>query len=95
MRIGMFSWESLYSIKVGGVAPHVSELSEALAKRGHEVHVFTRRGDFDVYDKINGVHYQRVDFDNSGNLVEQMESMSLAMYERFLKILTISGKNQR
>jgi len=28
----MFSWESLYSIKVGGVAPHVSELSEALAK---------------------------------------------------------------
>jgi glycosyltransferase involved in cell wall biosynthesis len=92
MRIGMFSWESLYSIKVGGVAHHVSELSEALAKRGHEVHVFTRRGDFDVYDKINGVHYQRVDFDNSGSLVEQMESMSLAMYERFLKILTISGK---
>ena len=88
----MFSWESLYSIKVGGVAPHVSELSEALAKRGHEVHVFTRRGDFDVYDKINGVHYRRVDFDNSGSLVEQMDSMSLAMYERFLKIFTISGK---
>jgi len=34
MRIGMFSWESLYSIKVGGVAPHVSELSEALAEGG-------------------------------------------------------------
>lgn len=43
MRIGMLSWESLYSIRVGGVAPHVSELSEALAKKGHEVHIFTRR----------------------------------------------------
>jgi hypothetical protein len=48
MRIGMSSWESLYSIKVGGIAPHVSELSEALARRGHGVHVLTRRGDFDA-----------------------------------------------
>ncbi len=55
MRIGLFSWESLYSIKVGGVAPHVSELSEALAREGHEMHVFTRRGDFDQYDCINEV----------------------------------------
>ena len=47
MRIAMLSWESLYSVKVGGIAPHVSELSEHLARRGHEVHIFTRRGDFD------------------------------------------------
>ncbi|MGA9098175.1 MAG: hypothetical protein WB392_04510 [Methanotrichaceae archaeon] len=32
---------------------------------GHEVHVFTRRGDFYSYDKINGVHYQRANFDCS------------------------------
>jgi len=70
--------ESLYSVKVGGVAPHVSELSEALAKGYHEVHVFTRRGDFDAYDRINGVHYQRVDFDQSGSLIEEMDSMSAA-----------------
>ena len=63
MRIGMLSWESLYSIKVGGIAPHVSQLSEAFASMGHEVHVFTRNGDFDAYDKINEVHYQRVDSD--------------------------------
>ena len=92
MRIGMFSWESLYSIKVGGIAPHVSELSEALAKRGHEIHVFTRRGDFDSYDRINGVHYQRVDFDNSEGLIEQMDRMSAAMYERFLKTQKVFGK---
>ena len=92
MRIGMFTWESLYSIKVGGIAPHVSELSEALAERGHEVHVFTRRGDFDAYDKINRVHYQRVDFDKSGSLIEEMDSMSAAMYERFLKTQNVFGK---
>jgi len=92
MRVGMFTWESLYSIKVGGIAPHVSELSEALAERGHEVHVFTRRGDFDAYDKINGVHYQRLDFDQSGNLIEEMDNMSASMYERFLKTQKVFGK---
>lgn len=92
MRIGMFSWESLYSVRVGGIAPHVSELSEALAKKGHEVHVFTTRGDFDAYDRINGVHYHRVDFDKSGNIVEQMDSMSAAMCESFLKAQNVFGK---
>lgn len=92
MRIGMLSWESLYSVKVGGIAPHVSELSEALANRGHEVHVFTRRGDFDGYDRINGVHYQRVDFDKSGSSTEQMDRMSASIYERFLKTQKVFGK---
>ena len=91
MRIGMFSWESLYSIKVGGVAPHVSELSEALARKGHEVHIFTRRGDFDSYDKINGVHYQRVDFDSTGDLFSQMIRMSDAMYDHFVAVQGLFG----
>lgn len=91
MRIGMLSWESLYSIKVGGVAPHVSELSEALARMGHEVHVFTRRGDFDSYDKINGVHYQRVDFNSSGDILRQMDNMSSAMYDRFNAVQKLFG----
>ena len=92
MRIGMFSWESLYSVKVGGIAPHVSEFSEALARRGHELHVLTRRGDFDAYDRINGVHYHRVDFDKTGSFIEQMDRMSAAMYERFLKAQKVFGK---
>ena len=46
MQIGIISWESLYSIKIGGVAPHVSQLSQALARECHEVHIFTRNGDF-------------------------------------------------
>lgn len=92
MRIGMLSWESLYSIKVGGVAPHVSELSEALAKRGHEVHIFTRRGDFESYDKINGVHYQRVDADDQGNIVDQMNRMCDALYHRFCAVQQLFGR---
>jgi len=92
MRIGMFSWESLYSIKVGGVAPHVSELSEALAKRGHEVHVFTRRGDFESYDRINGVHYQREDVDASGDILAQMNRMCDALYDRFTAVQKLFGK---
>jgi len=87
----MLSWESLYSIKVGGVAPHVSELSEALAKRGHEVHVFTRRGDFEPYDKINGVHYQRVDSDNSGDIIAQMNRMGEAFWDRFGAVQELFG----
>jgi glycogen synthase len=57
MQIGIKSWESLNSIKVGGVAPHVSQLSEALARGDHEVHIFTRNGNFDTYGKIDDVHY--------------------------------------
>ena len=88
----MFSWESLYSLKVGGVAPHVSELSEALARRGHEVHVFTRRGDFESYDKINGVHYQRVDVDSSGDIVAQMDLMCNAFVDRFKAVQKLFGR---
>lgn len=92
MRIGIFSWESLYSIKVGGVAPCITELSESLARRGHEVHIFTRRGEFDVFDSINGVHYQRVDFDDSGDIVAQMDKMSNAMYDLFGEVQNIYGR---
>jgi glycosyltransferase involved in cell wall biosynthesis len=92
MRIGMFSWESLYSIKVGGISPHVSELSEALARMGHEVHIFTRRGDFDRYDRINGVHYQRVTSDSTKDIVTQMDNMCEALFDRFVSVQKIFGK---
>jgi len=92
MRIGIFSWESLYSIKVGGVAPCITELSEGLGRKGHEVHILTRRGEFDSFDKINGVHYHRVDFDDSGDIVAQMDKMSDAMYDLFGEVQKIFGR---
>ena len=42
MRIAMFSWESLHSITVGGVAPHVTELAAALQRRDHEAKALKR-----------------------------------------------------
>ncbi len=85
IRIGIFSWESLYSIRVGGIAPHVSELSDALAVEGHDVHLFTR-GHENSDEVINGVHYHRVACDQNGRLVEQMNRMCDNMYCRFLDV---------
>jgi glycosyltransferase involved in cell wall biosynthesis len=92
LRIGMFSWESLHSVRVGGIAPHVSELAEALAAKGHEVHIFTRIGDKSEYDEINGVHYQRCRHDQSGSVVMQMNRMCEAMVDRFDAVQKIVGR---
>lgn len=60
LQIAMFSWESLHSIAIGGLAPHASELAAALHRRGHEVHLFTRQGQGQaLYDRVDGVHYHR------------------------------------
>lgn len=92
LRIGVFAWESLYSVKVGGIAPHVSELSETLAEKGNEVHIFTRNGGLSDHEVINGVHYHRVTHDQSGSIVYQMDRMCDAMYSRFLEVRDTYGE---
>jgi len=91
LRIAMFAWESLHGIKVGGLAPHVSEISEALARKGHEVHVFTRRGAYGPYDVVNGVHYQRVRSDGSGSIVRQMDSLCGSLLDRYRAVKKLFG----
>lgn len=61
MRIGMFTWESLYSMRVGGISPHVSELSEALAAEGHEIHLFTL-AQKPIYQRKTILCIQKLDF---------------------------------
>jgi glycosyltransferase involved in cell wall biosynthesis len=76
MRIALLSWESLHSIAVGGVAVHVTELAAALARRNHEVHVFTRLGHWQSeYEFIDGVHYHRCPFQLNQNFVDEMNNM--------------------
>ena len=76
MRIALLSWESLHSIAVGGVAPHVTELAAALARIGNEVHLFTRIGDGQSqHEVIDGVHYHRCPFDLNPNFIEEMNNM--------------------
>ena len=91
LKIGMFSWECNYSIKVGGISPHVTNLAETLAKK-HEVHVFTRIGDKNEFDEINGVYYQRCGHDQSNGIVNQMDSMCYSMVDRFFRVEEIFGK---
>ncbi|MEX2093085.1 MAG: glycosyltransferase family 4 protein [Pirellulales bacterium] len=76
MRVAFFSWESLHSVPVGGVAAHVTELSAALGRRGHEVHNFVRLGQGQrTYDVIDGVHYHRCPIDLHPDFVSEMNNM--------------------
>jgi glycosyltransferase involved in cell wall biosynthesis len=75
-RIALFAWESLYSVAVGGVAPHVTELAAGLERRGHEVHVFVRSGmGQSAYERIDGVYVHRCGFDGSPDFVKECENM--------------------
>ncbi len=93
MRVALFSWESLHSINIGGLGVHVTELAAGLERRGHDVHVFTRRKqDQSHYDRIDGVHYHRVDHGISDNFVQCMDWMCKAMAHRFYEVTSMIGK---
>ncbi len=57
MRIGMLSWESLYSIKVGALPSCLRAIGKRWPGGADEVHIFTVRGDFGPMTRLNGVHY--------------------------------------
>lgn len=93
LRIGMFSWESMHSVRVGGLAKAVTNLSQALAKKGHEVHLFTRIGENQPeYDQVNGVHYHRCKFHHGNNILEFSYNMCRTMVERFHATEELIGK---
>src|SRR3990172_10615051 len=93
MKIAMLSWESLPSIRVGGIAPHVTELAAALHNRGHEVHVYTRIADGQSgYDSIDGVHYHRCPFDSHAEFVTSMERMSDSLVWHLAEEQAFSGR---
>jgi len=89
MRIAMLSWESMYSIAVGGVSAHVSELAAALVEDGHDVHVFTRRAwNQGPHDHIAGVHYHRCFYGLNQDFIEDVNNMCRALVDA---VLTIEG----
>ncbi len=92
MRIAMFSSESLHSSVAGGLGVHVTELAAGLERRGQEVHVITQRGGGqNGYDRIQGVHYHRVDHGAGANCVETTDFMCKAMAHRFHEITCAIG----
>ena len=92
MRIGMFAWETLHSIPVGGVAVHVTELSAALQRRGHEVHVFTRQGEGQpYYENVLGVHHHRVSFPLRPDFVDEMHGLCGSLVDRAWEVEGLAG----
>ncbi len=93
MRVAMLSSESLHSIASGGLGVHVTELAAGLQRRGHELHVITRRKENqNPYDWIDGVHYHRVDHGLNDNFVECMDYMCKSMAHRFYEVTKMIGK---
>jgi glycogen synthase len=87
MKLALFSWEALHGIAVGGVGVHVTELAAALNRRGHEVHVFTRRGQQQSpYDLIHGVHYHRCSFALHANFVDEINNMCRAFVQEYFAV---------
>ncbi len=84
LRIAFFCWESLYSVRVGGLAAAATHLAESLAK-DHEVHFFTPAIDGHAkMAEINGVSYHRC-HPSGGNIVEYCKNMSLEMVEDYMQ----------
>ena len=93
MRIAILSWESLQSVAVGGVAVHVSELAAALARKGHSVHVFTRRmRDQRSHDCIDGVHYHRCTYLPHNDFVDDVNNMCRAFVDRVFEVEDFVGR---
>ena len=93
MRIAMFSWESLHGAPVGGVATHVTELSAALERRGHEVHVFTRPA-FGTggESRIDGVWYHYCPHNLHPNFVHETQEMCRSFVGHFFQTEDRTGR---
>ncbi|OHB64682.1 MAG: hypothetical protein A2Y76_13105 [Planctomycetes bacterium RBG_13_60_9] len=93
MRIAMLSWESLHSIAVGGVAAHVTELAAALARKGHQIHVFTRRAFGQAgHDWTDDVHYHRCTYSPQSDFVDDINSMCRSMVDRVFEVEDMVGR---
>ncbi|GBC92965.1 Glycogen synthase [bacterium HR15] len=90
MRVLMFSWEYPPRI-VGGIARHVQELSEALARQGVEVHVVTAAHPDTPNEAVeNGVHLHRVGapfMPSPSELLNQVYAMNAAFESRAEQLL--------
>lgn len=88
MRILMLAWE--YPPKVvGGLARHVQELSEALAERGHEIHVLTSECAGEPPDREQRgvwVHRARGGYPATGDFYTSVLHLNFGLLERALAL---------
>lgn len=92
MRIAILSWEAIHSVAVGGVAVHVSELAAVLARKGHQVHIFTRRmPNQRGHDCIDGVHYHRCTYLPLNDFVDDVNNMCRSFVDRVFEVEDFVG----
>jgi glycogen synthase len=92
MKIAMFSWETLHSQAIGGVAAHVTELAAALERRGHELHVFTRPGfGSGGVSRIEGVWYHYCPHNLNRDFVDEVQDMCRSFVWHFLQTENYTG----
>lgn len=93
MRIAILAWESLHSIHVGGLGVVVTRMAEELAKKGHDVHLFTRWVEGQSkHAKINGVNYHRCKFDPGKDIISFFSNMSKAMVNELHVVVRRGGR---
>lgn len=89
MRVMMLSWEYPPRI-VGGISPHVYDLSQQLAKQGIEVHVVTKQTPLAPDEEIepSGVHVHRVHLaETPDNFVHEIQLLNDATEDRVRQLL--------
>lgn len=89
MRVIMLSWEYPPRI-VGGISPHVYELSQQLAAKGVEVHVVTKAtpNAADEEVELSGVNVHRVHLQGTPNdFLHEIQLLNLATEQRVRRLL--------
>lgn len=89
LRIVMLSWEYPPRI-VGGISPHVYELSQKLVERGIEVHVVTKATPNAPDEEVepSGVHVHRVHLDGTPkSFVQEIQMLNDATDKRVRRLL--------
>jgi glycogen(starch) synthase len=93
IRVAVLSWESLYTIQVGGLAVASTRLAEGLANAGYHVSFFTRSAPGQPeYMHINGVHYHTCQFDPGPNSLAFAYNMSHAFLANMHRSELYEGK---
>lgn len=93
MRIAILAWESLHSIHVGGLGVVVTRTAEELAKKGHDVYLFTRAAEGQSkHARINDVNYCRCKFDPGKDILSFFSNMSKAMVKELHAVARHSGR---
>jgi glycogen(starch) synthase len=93
LKIAMFSWESLYTVQVGGLAVAVTMLAEELAEKGHEVSYFTRSAEGQPeYMRIHGVDYHAFPMAPEPSSYALSLGMSRTMAARLRRVEALRGR---